>query len=119
MVHPASEFERGRRCFDEKEFFEAHEIWEELWHEASGARHAYLQCIIQVAVAMHHASRENWNGTRKLLASALGYLDRGRSEAVEVDMDVLRDRILDFELALQDRFAGKERELPFFPLPMK
>lgn len=112
-------FETACRHFDNQEFFEAHEAWEDLWNDASGPRHAYLQCLIQVAVALHHAGNANWNGTRKLFASSLGYLEKGRAAATEVDLDALKDHILDFELALQKKLAGEAVELPVFKLPRK
>ncbi len=113
-------FEQGRAHFDAEEFFDAHEVWEDLWNDADGARRAYLQGLIQTAVAQHHAGNQNWNGTRKLFASALQYFEKGTSEAREVDLDILRDRILDFELAVQRVLAGEaEVSLPFFKLPMK
>src|SRR5947209_7807661 len=68
-------FNAACQHFDAGEYFEAHEVWEDLWNEAYGPRHAYLQGLIQTAVALHHAGNENWNGTRKLLASAWNYLE--------------------------------------------
>ncbi len=113
-------FEQGRAHFDAQEYFDAHEVWEELWTEQSaGPRHAYLQGLIQVAVALHHAGNANWNGTRKLLASSLAYLQKGETAAKEVDIEKLRDHMLDFELVLQRILAGETVELPFFKLPMK
>jgi Domain of unknown function (DUF309) len=111
-------FEKGCLHFDSQDYFEAHELWEELWNEAVGARHAFLQCLIQTAVALHHASRQNWAGTRKLLASSLGYWEKGKSESGTVDMLALKDAVLEFELALQ-RKLGDEPDLvlPFFKLP--
>ena len=112
-------FETACTHFDKGEYFEAHEVWEDLWNEAGGARHAYLQGLIQTAVALHHAGNSNWNGTRKLLASALGYLERGVAEAHEVDVAALRDRILDFELGVQRVLGGETAKLPFFLLPRR
>ena len=104
--------------FDRGEYFEAHEVWEDLWNEASGARHPFLQCLIQVAVALHHARNQNFVGTRKLFASALQYLEKGRSDCAPVDLDSLKERVLDFELALQSKLDGKNTELHFFSLPL-
>lgn len=112
-------FEKACVHFDAGEYFEAHEEWEGLWMEAVGPRHAYLQGLIQVAVALHHSTNENWNGTRKLFSSALGYLERGLSEAEEVDTEKLKDLVLDFELALQEKLAGTAVQLPYFKLPRK
>ena len=110
-------FRKACDHFDRGEYFEAHEEWEELWTAAHGASSAFLQCLIQVAVGLHHAGNENWNGTRKLFGSALQYLEKGRSAAHTVDLDQLKDRVLDFELALQAKLKGDPVELPFFKLP--
>ena len=107
-------FEAARKLFDSGEYFEAHEVWEDMWNQADGPRHAFLQCLIQVAAALHHARNGNLKGTRKLMASALGYLDKGRADSHPVDMDRLRDHILDIEIAIQ---AGHET-LPYFKLPL-
>lgn len=112
-------FKKACAHFDSAEYFEAHEVWEDLWNEASGAENAFLQGLIQVAVALHHAGNENWKGTRKLFASSLSYLVKGKEASGEVDVEKLRELILDFEIALQEKFSGKEVELPFFKLPFR
>ena len=114
-----SRFQTGCEHFDEGQYFEAHEVCEDLWNEASGARHAFLQCLIQTAVALHHAGNSNWNGTRKLCASALGYLEKGRSDSEPIDLEKLREHILDFELALQKHLAGEKIALPYFKMPFQ
>lgn len=115
----ALRFAQACEHFDQGDYFEAHEVWEELWHEAIGPRHPYLQCLIQAAVALHHARNGNWVGTRKLCASSLGYLEKGRAAAEEIDLDALKDHLLDFEIALQKQLSGEAIELPFFKLPYK
>jgi uncharacterized protein len=112
-------FKKACEHFDNAEYFEAHEVWEDLWNEASGARHAFLQCLIQVAVALHHAGNENWGGTQKLLARALGYLEKGREAGDAVDLDILKERMLEFELGVERRMKGEDFSLPFFKLPLK
>ena len=112
-------FYRACEHFDRGEYFEAHEVWEELWNEAHGPRHAFLQCLIQVAVALHHGRNGNWNGARKLCASALGYLEKGRSEGKEVDLDQLKDQVLDLEISIQKLMTGEPGEISFFKLPLK
>ena len=111
-------FHLGCRYFNLGEYFEAHEVWEEMWMESSGARHAFLQCLIQVAVALYHSKRDNFAGARKLFASCLNYLERGRPEATLIDLDQLKNLVLDFEIALQKRSQGIMEELPYFQLPI-
>lgn len=115
----SEKFELGCTHFNEGEYFEAHEVWEDLWMEAQGPRRSYLQGLIQVAVALHHAGNENWAGTRKLSASALGHLAKGEAEAHEVDVEVLRERVVEFDVEVQRRVAGESADLPFFRLPRK
>ncbi len=109
-------FKLGCRHFDNGEYFEAHEIWEELWLEARGSEHAFLQGLIQTAVALHHAKEENYRGTRKLFSTAIHYLERGRTAAEDFDIDRLINCILEFEIVLQKKLAGETVSLPFFKL---
>ena len=44
----------GIQLFNEHEFFEAHEVWEDIWHMAYGLKHKFYQGMIQCAVALEH-----------------------------------------------------------------
>ena len=47
-------FDRGLACYHAGEFFEAHEMWEEIWRdERDGPMRQGLQGLIQVAAAMY------------------------------------------------------------------
>ena len=62
----------GRRLFNDKRFFEAHEAWEAAWlrEKADPDAAALLQGLIQVAAAFHQAlDRRNASGCARLLAS--------------------------------------------------
>lgn len=65
----------GIRYFNECEFFEAHEIWEDLWADQQGPSRRFYQGLIQVAVCLHHFGNENIHGARKLYHSSRGYLE--------------------------------------------
>jgi hypothetical protein len=56
----------GIRLFNEHEFFEAHETWEDVWHEAYGIKHDFYQGLIQCAVALEHYRRSNPRGVVSL-----------------------------------------------------
>lgn len=123
------QFDTACQHFNNKEFFEAHEVWEDLWVEASGTRHPFLQGLIQIAVALHHAGNCNWVGMRKLFSSGLNYLERGKPDSDPIDVEALKSRVVDFALAVQkvipdDQTKGEPKngtalDLPFFELPMK
>lgn len=63
-------FDRAVAHWNAGAWFEAHEDWETLWHEAEGARREWLQGLIQFAAAFVHVGRDNAGGVVKLLRTA-------------------------------------------------
>lgn len=59
----------GIQLFNEHEFFEAHEVWEDIWHMAYGLKHEFYQGMIQCAVALEHYARSNPRGVLSLYDS--------------------------------------------------
>jgi predicted metal-dependent hydrolase len=55
-------FQEGLKLFRARRYFEAHEVWESLWHETRGPERSVLQGFIQGAVCLHHAERGNRRG---------------------------------------------------------
>jgi len=64
----------GAKFFNDCEFFEAHEVWEDLWTEAQGPSRSFYQGLIQLAVALHHFGNGNHRGAKKLYHSSRSYL---------------------------------------------
>jgi uncharacterized protein len=81
-----SRFARGVAHFNAQEYFEAHEVWEELWLAAQEPEKTFLQGLIQVAAAFHHHARQNARGARSLLAAGIaklqGFTDHHRGIAL-------------------------------------
>ena len=71
MVRARKKFQRGVALFNAHKFFEAHEVWEELWLRETEAEKIFLQGLIQVAVAFHHYSRGNWRGAKSLVVAGI------------------------------------------------
>ena len=63
-------YQRGLELFNRGEFFDAHEVLEDVWRTAPAEEKKFLQGLIQVAVGLHHHSRGNLVGARSLLARA-------------------------------------------------
>lgn len=62
------------RLFNRREFFEAHEVLEDLWSVEVPPLKQYYKGLIQMAVAICHWERGNSSGARKLYRSASAYL---------------------------------------------
>ena len=61
--------------FNERDFYECHEVLEDLWMETPGPERQYLQGLIQTATSFYHLENANWAGARKLMESGLKYLE--------------------------------------------
>lgn len=70
----------GVREFNTHRFFEAHESFEEIWQQETSEVRDLYKGLIQVAAAWVHVRRNNAFGVRRLLTTALGYLDAYRPE---------------------------------------
>jgi uncharacterized protein len=64
-------YQRGIALFNARDFFEAHEVWEDAWKGTSGRRHVFYQGLIQMAVALVHLQRGNRLGTEKVFERAV------------------------------------------------
>ena len=66
---------RGIEKFNACDYYESHEIWEELWTEYRGDSRKFYQGLIQAAVALYHFGNGNIRGARKLHTSVHGYME--------------------------------------------
>ena len=69
---------RGIELFNAGEYFESHEVLEEVWGPSRGEERLFLQAIIHFAVGLYHRRQGNPIGTelqlRKALSKLAGYL---------------------------------------------
>src|SRR2546426_10896830 len=63
-------FLRGIKLFNQAEFFEAHEVLEDVWRASPEPQKKFFQGLIQIAVGLHHYGTGNLVGARSLLARA-------------------------------------------------
>ena len=63
--------ERGLALIRAGAYFEAHEELEDEWREAPAGERDFLQGLVHVAVAWHHAGRGNRPGCERQLAKAV------------------------------------------------
>ena len=78
---------RGIAYFNACEFFEAHEVWEELSKDYSGDQRLFYKGLIQSAVALHHFGNGNIRGARKVYLSSRGYLAAYCPVCVGLDLE--------------------------------
>ena len=95
----------GIEHFNKCDFYEAHEVWEELWADYQGPSRKFYQGLIQVAVCLHHFGNGNIRGAKKLYSSSRGYLNDYRPLHEGLDVDQLLSQL---EICCRDILASTE-----------
>lgn len=85
--------DRGLELIRAEAYFEAHEELEDEWREAPESERDFLQGLVHVAVAWHHARRENKPGCERQLEKAARRLASYRPQHRGVDVDVLLEDV--------------------------
>jgi predicted metal-dependent hydrolase len=65
----------GIDLFNRGEYFDAHEVWEELWQDCPAIDRRFYQALIQAAVAIYHFERRNYGGAARLAGSGKRYME--------------------------------------------
>jgi predicted metal-dependent hydrolase len=103
---------QGIECFNTCDFFESHEVWEELWTEYRGPSRKFYQGLIQAAVALYHFGNGNIRGARKLFNSSRDYLSAYRPKHLGLDLEKF---LFEFERCFAEVAASTE-EFPTIDL---
>lgn len=61
-------FEEAIALFNQRRFFECHEVIEDLWRPLpKGPEKRFLQGVLQVGIGLHHLEQGNYTGAKNLL----------------------------------------------------
>ena len=99
------QFLEGLRLFNEEEFFECHDVLEELWSETLGDEKKFYQGLIQASVALFHFGNENLGGARKLYESARRNLEPYGSLYSGVDLEKF---LTEFKFCFQELLDARD-----------
>lgn len=98
----------------ERDYFECHEVMEELWMEEG--RDPLCQGLLQVAVGLYHARNDNVSGSIKLFSQAIDKLARYPEHRLGIDLAAM---IADSEQYLNKLRDNKETPFPFYDLNIR
>lgn len=97
-------FHEGLELFNDGEWFDAHEVWEDIWHMASGQRKLFYQGLIQCAVTLEHVRRGNPRGVLTVFDSAKSKFTGLPKTYMGIDIGAL--------LSAMDRYVAPIRGMP-------
>jgi len=98
----------GIATFNTGNYFEAHEIWEDLWKNCPAEERLFIQSLIQAAVALYHWSRKNPTGAMKQLTRGRDKMQRYRPVHAGLNVDEFWNAV---ELCLSNGAAKPSIEL--------
>jgi uncharacterized protein len=104
----------GVLFFNARDFFEAHEVWEDLWAESHGPERSFYQGLIQAAVGLFHFSGGNLGGAAKLYRSSRDYMRPCGSPFLGLDADAFWRRM---EECFQPLLTGSAADRSLRPDP--
>ena len=82
----ARKMAEGLACFNHREFYEAHEHWEDAWNELDDPARRWVQGLIQIATGLHKLERGRPDVCRTLFVKALTKLEGAPATYEGVDL---------------------------------
>jgi hypothetical protein len=84
-IYPRGYLE-GIEHFNAGRYYDAHEVWEEIWLRSQGPEKLFYQMLIQAAVGLHHYQRANSRGVRGMYKAVSERLTRLPSTFNSLDL---------------------------------
>jgi predicted metal-dependent hydrolase len=105
--------EEGIRLFNRGKFFEAHEVWEQVWKLAKGNERTFYQGLIQAAAALVHIQRGNYAGAVYVYLKARRNLERLPELWMGIELGQFRSSLEAYfeEIQTVARSDGNERRV--------
>ena len=102
---------RGVVLFNQADFFDAHEVFEDLWRSVPRSLPAsqHIQGMVQLAVAFHHQSHGNMIGAGSVLERAIRNLHGAEGSLPELEFDPLFSELKLWQEYLSDSQIASER----------
>lgn len=104
-----AQFIKGIELFNQQEFYDCHDVIEEIWLQESSEQQPFLQGLIQAAVAFHHYQNGKWGAARSLLKLAVEKLQPYPDVHCGVPVKALVIELDQWKEALDESISLKSR----------
>ena len=86
-------FNKGIIAFNNRQYYDAHEFWEDLWLNYKLEDAKFVQGLIQLAVSYFHFFNKNLNGARSMMKKCLTKFEPYQNER-GMDIQGLKKQII-------------------------
>ena len=108
-----NKFDIAIKLFNNQEWYKAHDVLEEIWHNTNGLERITIQGILQIAVAQVHLGENNYKGATILYGEGLGRLKTNNLPDLGLDIKLFIEIIeVRFKL-LQNQKDIKNENIPY------
>ena len=90
-------FERGKIEYQKGNFFDAHEIWEDLWSDYYLKDRKFIQGLIQLSVSFVHLKNSNMKGAKSLLKKSQGKFVEFEGMHRSINIETLKEGLVELE----------------------
>jgi len=94
---------QGIEHFNKGQYFDAHEVWEEIWLRSSGDTKVFYQMLIQAAVGLHHYERGNARGALGMYANVVDKLSKLPAALMSLDLNEFSSQFKSFFAELLEK----------------
>ena len=102
--------------FNNRKWYEAHDVFEEIWNTLDGDERQVVQGIIQVSVSQFHLSKGNHNGATILLGEGYGRIKNRTNINLGIDLETLCKCLEKILIKLQYGEILNESDKPYLVL---
>jgi len=89
LLPPDPRYVRGLELFSSGQFYESHDLLEDLWRDIKGELRDYYKSLIQVGAAFHHLKRGRQSAGQKILQTAIAYLSSYPAHTLGLNVEKL------------------------------
>ena len=105
-------FHKAVNLFNSKNWYEAHDAFEDIWNTLDGDERQVIQGILQVSVAQFHLEKGNLNGATILLGEGLGRIKTRTNCNFGIDLESFCNCLENLLRKLQYKEKTNENDLP-------
>ena len=108
-------FEEGKSKYLRGEYFDAHEIWEDLWSDYYLIDRKLIQGLIQLCVSLVHLDNGNLKGAKSLLKKSIEKLSQFEKTDRSINLKLLKEDLITLEKEYKSLTRVRDFDWSFVP----
>ena len=108
-------FEEGKSKYLKGEYFDAHEIWEDLWSDYYLIDRKLIQGLIQLCVSLVHLDNGNLKGAKSLLKKSIEKFSQFEKTDRSINLKLLKEDLITLEKEYKSLTRVRDFDWSFVP----